>query len=377
MSVLAQGSVAQSRNPLPVAQLSIDGEPLRDAIVREVEVSEDAYSHNKATISLTYANANLDSLKEMPIFFRFGVNPSYGFFWGYIKDARKDQGFQEEVRIILTCYGYTWDMRSRNTGIWVNTPSESIAREVAHRHNLAVFFPDHWYSHPRFAQVESTDWQILNEMATLTGRVLTTRRGVIRIVNVLDALERGTVQKVLEKSINVLDPEEKPLMGFEATVGSDDSSEDQQPVFGYFASDTTVRVSEPDTAETDKVNETDIYIHNDKQARLLRETGEIVTAIDDNAEARLRGDASIGVGAVVGINTGEVGSTIVDRLDGRWFVLGVQHRIDESVFQTNLRLVRDKFRPVDSNERFEYFEGDTRAQPTLNLVNGKWSSTWK
>lgn len=378
MSVVTKGSVAQNRNPLPVAQLSIDGEPLQDAIIREVDIQEEAFTHTKATISLTYANANLDFFKQMPVSFRFGINPSYGFFWGYIKDARKDQSFQEEVRINLTCYGYTWDMRSRNTALWVNSSSENIVREIARRHNMGVYFPDHWYSHPRFAQVESTDWQVIGEMARLTGRVVTSRRGVIRVVNPQEALERGSIIKTLEKSLNVLDPEEKSLMGFEATVGTDTSSEDQHPVFGYFASDATVRVSNPpDVEETGKVNETDIYIHNDKQARLLREAADIVTAFDDNAEARCRGDASLGVGAVVGINTGEVGSTIVDRLDGRWFILSVQHRIDESVFQTNLSLIRDKYRPVDSTERFEYFDGDSRAQPSLRLVNGKWSSTWK
>ena len=373
MSNPVQGSVSQSRNPLPISDIYVNGDPLAEAIVRKVTVNEEVNKHHSAIISLTYANANLEELKNQPVFFRYGSNPRFGYFWGYVKEASKEQGFQKEIRISLVCYGYTWNMRTPNSRMWINTSLADIATDVAFKHRMGVFFPDHWYSPKRFAQSESTDWQTLVELAALSDRVVVARRGVIRFVDITDELERRQAVNSYEKSLNTLDPQEKGLLEFNASSSVNTDVDDLSQRVGFFTSSNEVSVMEDsDRDESEQVNNTSVYINNEDDARIVREMSSSPDA--DYAEARLRGDAQVTAACVVDISTGS-GRAIRDSLDGLWFVGAVTHSIDEGTFQTNCQLVRDQYRS-STGERYDFYNGVRRAQPDLRLSNGKWVSSW-
>lgn len=374
MSNPVQGSVSQSRSPLPVSTVFINGEPLHESIVRKVVINEEVYKHQSAVIDITYASSNLENLKYQPIYFRYGSNPGFGHFWGYIKDASKAQPFQKDVNITITCLGYTWDMRTPNNRMWVNTSLQNVADDINFEHKMGTYFPDHWYRPRRVAQAQSTDWGMSVEVAKVADRVLVARRGVLRFVDVLDELEKGTALRVYNKSLDTLDPQDKGLLDFSASTSVLTDEDELSIRMGYFSSDGEVHVvSDPDRPDVEKKNLIGHYVNNEEDAKALSELVSDTKA--DTATARLRGDGTVCAASVIAVDTGSkrVGNT--DSLDGLWFVTAVTQSIDEGTFQTHVSLIRDKYRRP-TGKRYEYYDGDNRAQPELRLLNEKWVSSW-
>lgn len=368
------GSVVQSRNPLPVSPLRIDGVSLDTGIIVNAEINHAANMHSSATVTLTMADVNLDRFTGKPVYFRYGTNPNYGFFWGFIKAVSKDQKFQEQVQVTFTCYGFTWSLRTSTNKLWVNTTSEVIAQAIAGRHSLGLNFESHWFSHSRFSQIGSTDWEVLKDLGFMTGRCLVGIDGVLKFVDPLLALERRKAFDKFEKSVHILEPNDRSLLDFTPNTAVQATEDQLHPKFSYLSANGTLRtVDPPEQDETNKFSMTEAYVPNEDYARLISEVAAKRNSLNESASARVRGSGRLVPGIVVNMVTG-LPTVATDSLDGLWFVTKVTHRIDTSVFQTGLELVRDKYRsPI--NQRYEMF--DTPTSPSMKLVGTNWISSWR
>ena len=370
------GSVVQSRAALPVGPPVINGVPEDGGIIRKAFVKHTSGMHSVGVIEITTPERDMERLKKAPIQFQYGVYPSFGYFWGYIQSMEKLQPFQSQVTLRIGAIGSTWSMRTSRPKLWANKKGADIAKEKARENNHGLFIPEHAYRYPRFAQTNETDWKVLRRIAQDLGRTLYAHNGVIRMVNIVDELEKNKSVLTLEKSTQILEPRGLDLLGFEAVAQEYSGPEDKLMKFSYFDSSGNARNNSPDGEETDKVQKTDMYVPNEATARRINEVQEYYDALNQKAAARIRGNAALQPGMVIGVSTGLPYQSITDSMDGLWFIHEVKHEITETVNQSNLKLIRDKYRPL-TDSRYEVFDGVKMASPDMVLQDREWVSTWR
>lgn len=370
-------ALPQSRTAPLVSAIEIDGVADETMVVRSMELEHTPGNHSVANIRITTVTKNVVDYKTLPVFFRFGSYPRYGYFWGYVQSATKAQPFKDGVSVSLGCYGYTFKMRTSGPRFWSNSSPRAILQTLTSDHGLGVYYDDPQFTVSRMAQTEETDWQMANRAAHAGSRMLCPwNGGVLRAVDPVVELSKNTSMGVYEKSTNVLDPPELSLMDF--TAGSEDDNDPREmlPAYSYFAADSSVKKVKPSGDRVDLAHVTNKYVDSENSSQRINYVSKQVSEIDDYATARIRGDGVILPGTVIGISTGTSKYSNTDSTDGLWFVAGVRHKADETLFQTELRLMRDKFRP-NNDTRYEPLRGDRRSDPRMVLSNGEWVSTWR
>lgn len=375
---VTKAAVTQSRTPPVVSPVTIDGILDDSSLIRSLEINHSAGKHSYASVKLTTSTKDVSQYMGSTISFRYGVYPRYGYFNGYVHRPGKSQPFKDQVEVGLECLGYTFQMRTSSPRLWRNTSPKQIMQSLLTDHRLGLYYEDPRYLLSRMAQTDESDWQMLIAAATEGSRLVCPwNGGVIRAVDPITELEKGSVHAVYEKSSNTLDPPELSLMDFSAFSEDDSSPQDMVPQFSYFSSDNEVKTVDPaGIPDESKVRKTKSYVNGDSEAQRLSYIANRYASIEDHATARIRGDGTVLPGTVVGISTGTPKFTNTDNMDGRWFVTEVRHQADESLFQTHLAMMRDQYRPV-SNARYEPLRGDKRAEPRLSVSNGEWVSSWR
>lgn len=371
------GSVVQSRSALPVGPPEINGVTEDGGIIRKAAVKHTMGMHSVGMIEITTPERDIERLKKAPIFFEYGTYPSFGYFWGYIQRIEKLQPFQSQVVLRLGAIGATWKMRVTTPKMWANTKASTIIQEKARNHGFGTYIPEYDYVFPRFAQTNDTDWGVLRSISRSIGRNVFAHNGVLRVINIVDELDRNKSVLTLEKSTQILEPRGLDLLGFEAIAEEDSDPADKKMKFSYFDTSGNVRTNDlGDVPEEDKIQQTEFYVPNEATARLINTTQEHWDSLGQKAIARIRGNAYLQPGMVVGISTGVPYSSVTDSMDGLWFVHETKHEITEEVNQTELKLIRDEYRPL-TDARYEVFDGSKKPAPDMMLEEEEWVSTWR
>ena len=370
-------SFVSTRPNLPVSQITVDGEVLEEVVPVEVTVSQAAGKHDSAELVVLWPSTNSAAIERKPVTFTFGRGRTSAVFRGYVYSVEKSQGFQKQVVTTITCLGLTWPMRTITPRMFSAAAGSAIAAEVVRPHQLGVTVDaDDGYTFPRAAQVNETDWEFLHEMAHSMGMVLVSRDGVVRLVNPIAALSKGTPSRNLTKTTNLLDDPDSNLFEFTPLATVTTERRFLRPTFGYFGSDHSVRTHVPDAEAADVVQALHRVVPDSSTADHLIKTSARWNDYNETADARVRGDGGLGPGDTVAVRTGI--PAVVDNYDGMWFVMAASHKVDSKTFQTSLRLSRDAYRrPSDTQAVRPYWIGDDRLFPTTSLANGRWVSSWR
>jgi hypothetical protein len=371
------GSVSQSRPTLPVTPPEVDGRVDDSIIVVSASIEETSDKHAFASISMRGADREVSRHKKKPISFRYGTFPNYGYFYGYVVDAMKDQPHQGEINISYACLGYTYPLRKSQPRVWSNTLASQIIQEIVSPYGLGFSFTGDDFRFERLAQTSQSDWQMVTKVARQLGKMCIPYDGVIRLIDPIVELDTNTSVATFEKSSNILDSSDLELLSFEAQSKEDSGDDEGLIKFSFFTSSnevTTIDDSEVD--EGDKRTETKAYVASQAYADQFEKTKKIVDSLSQAGSARIRGNGAIKPGTVIGISTGTYRNVSKDSMDGRWLVGATKHEINETVFQTELTLIRDEFRQLNDT-LYEPFRGQGRADPRITLSNGEWKSSWR
>jgi hypothetical protein len=388
----AKVTTGVTRPPLPVSTPQIDGVTATDIFVREVRVERSLNLHDEATVTVLSSRKEMESWIDKPIYFKFGTNPNYGHFHGYIRKVTKPQKFQENVLVTITAIGYSSLSRASKRRVFTGVTSDSILRKVAEETSMRVFMSPHWFTHKRVAQSGQTNWEFMVQTAKLASHFISAVDGVLWATNPIIELEKLRAFRSFSKATQLLDNQE--LLDFVPSDETKITKDLLYPEFSFFTSTGQLQAAtwnpdkvpqyqvidalegvqsySPDVEEHQK-SPVSNYVYNSEYARLLKEALTLDVEVNQSAVARVRGTAAMVPGTVCNFDTG-LRNANKDRLDGIWYVSAVSHEINEALFQTNLYLVRDKYRAMSSGT-YEWFY--QTKKPTMALRDGKWESTWR
>jgi hypothetical protein len=349
-------SVTTNKVKLPVTAPVVGGVTLDNSIVRSLRVDKELNLHDSASITLLMPMLDAQSLVGKSITFRYGTSPNYGYFYGYVDSVSKPQPFQEQVQITISCVGFSRKMRIYNSKMFQSISSVSLVNEIVKPYKFAVRMDPHWFTHKRFSLVGLSDWEATVKIARMTKRFIVPFNGYLWFVDPITELSNRVSSHRFQKSTQIMDPSRWGLMDFNPVAFVTNDPDDLLPKFSYFDDKGSVRSYSPsDPIKTNTIIRSDFYIYNSEFADLLKDTITQRNIFTQGAEARVRGDASLSTGLVVDMVTGlPTTYGAKDTYDGLWFVSKLTHQIDESLFQTNLGLIRDKYRSV-VQEPYEWF----------------------
>lgn len=378
MSQQVNASLASTRPALPVSRLTVDGRVVDNAVFVELKVSKRVDHHDAAEVAIIWPTTASPDIERKTISFTYGTGSRASTFYGYVYSTEKAQQFQKQTITTLHCLGTTWALRNVGPRLLVDRTALSACQEIVRPHALGVRVADSaTYKFPRLAQVAQTDWEMVCEVAHLSGLYVTSTNGVIRLVNPMEELEGRSPHRRFTKSTTLLDPADVSLLDFNPVNSVTTNRAYLQPSFSYFGSDNSVKTYVPKCDPVDVTQVPGRYVPDPKAAAHVIETMTRWNSINQSAEARVRGDGSVVPGDTVSVHTG-VSNTVVDDYDGMWFVSAVEHKLDSKLFQTFMKLSRDKYRSVDTSKPHKRFwASDPNLLPQVKVVDGRWVSNWR
>lgn len=370
-------SIVSTRPALPVGRLTIGGRQMDTVVFIEVSVTKRAGSHDMAQLTMLWPTVSAPEIERSTISFSYGEGNRSETFKGYVYSVQKSQGFKSQVLVTITCLGPTWAMRSVTPRILSGTASSVLSTLVA-PHALGHRSPADAYVYPRIAQVTQSDWEMVGQLAHLSGNHPVSTDGVVRLVDAVAELDKKAPARQYTKSTNLLEPGDMGLLDFSPTASVTTHKHHLQPTFSYFGTDNQIRTYVPKDADPVDVGAfPGMYVPDSVSADHFVSVQNRWNSQSHTGEARVRGDGAVGPGDTIAVSTG-ISGTVVDDYDGMWFVVGVEHKIDSKMFQTNLKLSRDRYRPVDQRRPVRrYWSEDSRQVPSLTLSGSGWVSNWR
>lgn len=362
---------------LPVSRIRIDGRDRGGLLVTAVKVYRAIGKHDSAQISCQIASSEISDLDGKPISFIIGSTGGSTQFYGYIYSIEKEQKLQTTVTCTLSCIGATAVTKRPVFGLVKNATAESIAKRVLSPDNIGYYSAGSSAAFPRLSLTGRTGWSALTHANNLSGRMLSFHEGAVWLFDPITELEEGSAVITLQKSIDNQGSGGRRLLDFLPSTAAT-FPKPSVPRAAWFSSSGEVVVKKPlSPLARDTFYITDTYIPSSTYAEDLFKRIDRQNSLAQTATARILGTSSLCPGNTVDISTGAV-SLIQDSYDGLWVATEVTHEISDGLFQTSLKLVRDKYRPTKKNIPYKWFyTRGARPHPSMSLSNGAWISSWR
>lgn len=380
---------------IPIRALNINGS-VYPIVSREAKITRSVNKHDiielsamlsgtvtfdgKVRIPLDSANptsgtrdVDIQTLAGQPVSFVYGVSPQTEQFTGYVTAVTPEEKFKESINFKLTMSGASVVLQKviRRFEKIITVP-EAIANRVNNQW-LGYFGDPHTYRWPSWAQTVETDWQMVVKLAATIGYLVFTWGAVVRI-HEPRSLFKAAPYTTLTISDDLLESDRK-LMDFVPAEMSSDLLDKQGLEVFYF--DPAGKVA---SLRQNLSGANPVWVPYSSRAVDSREESQVIlTAAESSilrwqqqATARIRGDASLYPGLIVDVVSG----TATYNFNGRWLVVVVSHSMNRQAFQTELTLVRPLSIPTPSNASFQHFWTLAgMAKPTAWLRESQWFSS--
>jgi hypothetical protein len=361
-----------TRGRTPIYRILLAGDPL-DVTVQDATVTMGENMHDTVSMTVTSTTrTNTEGLLEQPISFLYGTAPHTEVFCGYVTEVAEQQNETGVLTWAMGIVGPTKQMQSGNPRFWVNRTIPSAVETLSAISYLGFTGHAHTHLWPALAQTEGSDWQMATSLATRLGWSVFNRYGVVMLHDPMQLfVNEGSAATLISESYTLakstLD-EERSLLEFEPSEAAESSSEQRGHKVAYF-NDGTIQVAMQKGEHSDYRFLTEFVIRNAEEATVY-----VNSDISDSsnwaqqAKARIMGNASLFPGMSVEILTTQR-NYFPGKFNGRWFVRGVQHKMNRQDFQSNLILARpDGKTPVSQGAYTPFWQSLTRPRPTLSLT---------
>lgn len=385
---------------IPISGLTIGGNSYV-FVVRECSVVRNVFEHDSVTMSATLAgtlrfdnklivpineaggtrDVTIEQFVDQPMSFVMGVPPNSELFTGYVSSVNPTQRFKQGIDFEIEISGASIALQQANRYFDTDKSIYDLIRLRTSSAGLTLFCDNYLtgsngpYLFPSMGQTEESDWEFIVSLAQLVGYAVFTWGPVIRICDPVRLLS-GAPRKRLVTGDNVLDSE-KQLMDFYGTENSDALWQYQGiKVFQFDNLGQVVSIAQ-NSPNIKKYQYTNTIFPNEDSARLAVDAA--ARQIDRwrySATARIKGDASIYPGMLVQIDTGQ--NSIAGPYNGNWLVLGVEHSMNRTAFDTKLTLARPANMPNQSAQNFRPFWAEFNSpQPNIVLRNNSiYGKSW-
>jgi len=367
-----QTSGRATRGRTPIYRILLAGDPL-DVTVQDCTISTGENMHDTVSMTVTSnTRTNTEGLLEQPISFLYGTAPHTEVFCGYITEVAEQQNDSGVLTWVMGIVGPTKQMQSGVPRFWVNRTIPSAVETLSAISYLGFTGHAHTHLWPALAQTESSDWQMATSLATRLGWSVFNRYGVVMLQDPLQLfIEQGSVATLISENYTLAKStlaEERSLLEFEPTEAAESSSAQRGHKVAYF-NDATIQVAMQKGEHSDYRFLTDFVIRNAQEAEVYVNSKDSDSSHwAQSAKARIMGNAALFPGMCVEILTTQR-NYFPGKFNGRWFVRGVQHKMDRQDFQSNLILARPEGKMQVSQAAYTpFWQSLTRPRPTLSLT---------
>ena len=369
-----QISVPASGVNLPVSGLRIEGERRPEIVLDSATAAMSANRHDSAVLTCKVPSREVGALERQPLSFEIGTSPAYTFR-GNIYRVEKAQRLQAQVVCKLHCIGITSRAKTPVFGLLRDVTAEGLADRVLPPVGLSYYSSGSTERFPRVALTGRDAWDIVVAGADLSGRRVSSLNGAVWYFDPIAELERRLAAFTFRKSIDSYGSGDRTLLDFIPGSTRPKVSNQDLPRAAWFAPDGSVRTEAPSGDNTYWLQ--DVYLPTDDYAKAIFAKARKAFTLGETATARVKGVPQIIPGVVVDISTGVV-STLTDTYDGLWVVTDVTHSVVNGSFQTQLGLLRDKYRRASTTGTYQWFyQRAKRPYPTAALDRGEWVSSWR
>lgn len=379
-----QATGRATRGRTPIFRMVLDGDPL-DVTVQEATLTLGENMHDTAEMTVTSSDrTTTDGMLESPISFLYGMAPKSEVFSGYVTSVTETQNESGVLTWTMGLVGPTKPMQTGSPRFMTNRTIPSAVEALSYVSYLGYTGHTHDHVWPVLAQTEDSDWRMVVLLARRLGWSVFNRYGVVMLYDPLLLLkEQGAAAILMSETYSLakasLD-EERSLLEFDPTEEAESSTEQQGHKVAYF-NDGQVQVALQNGKHTSYRFINDFVIRSAEEA-LLYVNSDFSDSSNwaQQAKARIMGNASLFPGMSVEVLTTNP-KYFTGKFNGRWFVRGVQHKMDKQSFQSNLMLARpDGNTQVFTGAYTPFWQTLTRARPTLTLGQltdaGVWMSSW-
>ena len=331
-------------NRSPVVRFAISGETEEwaDVLVHAFKLDRSLAQHDRAQLQCSSAElTTVDGIQDKAISFTFGRPPNTEIFYGYVMEAEPTTGrSQTRFEFGLQLYGSTLRAQQiQKPRIWKNEKSTLLLEKVAAEAGHGFYGVPEDFALSAYAQTRESNWESLTELATWLGLSIFNYQGV---VIALDAstyfFEMGEYAQISAKeqvsgddSIHLESFKSNKLTHIEKTRGIEAY---------YFTPNGHIQSVKQDETKYRS------HVHAPQRFRSQIEAQRYIKGVDQLSErwvevgqAVIAGNAGIRPGVNVGI---EETIKYYNPNNGRWFVLGVSHQMQNEEFKTQIALGRPK-----------------------------------
>jgi hypothetical protein len=388
---------------IPISDVYI-GEIKYPLVVRECSITRYANEHDVATLSVvlngtlqmdgsyqipidetdpTGASQTVvvEQMVDQPIKFTYGINGVTETFTGYVTAVTPNQRFKQSIDFQIDMTGASFILQQVTRRMDTNKTIPELIQLRTEAAGLTLLSHGSNYRWQARGQSTETDWEFICNTCLLIGYIVFTWGPVIRVCDPLKLMEK-TPYRILTTTSDVLEDPQRSLMDFQPTETSPQLYNKQGLITSILSSNGDVTIQKGGTGAKNYIPVT-FPILSVEQGR------EVIAGVDRNierwtqqAEARIKGDASIYPGMTVTINTGQASASA--RYNGRWLVIGVEHSMTRTTFNSNLTLGRPVPVPTvkDSGVYRPFWDEFEIGIPTARLLSGSifnhsWSTQYK
>jgi phage protein D len=373
-------SYRSTRGRVPVFRPMLNGAEF-EVTVKEMVVQLGDHAHDAVIMSCTSSTlTDTEGMLDSAISFYYGQAPRTELFCGYVVGVTLGKAGQGNLTFTLTLLGATQPMQKGSTRFWLKRTVPSVVEVLAAYNGLGFTAHVHTHLWDSIAQTEESDWQEAVKLTKRLGWSLFNRQGVLLCHDPNELMRsQGAYTRLVssDQSENTIANEDRRLIEFTPSEKSDEVPQSMGAQIAFFTDNGDVQV----TKEIGNFKEykfiTEAVIRNATEAAIYTEAAKSrMMEWKQRADARMWGDADIYPGMCVDVVTANR-AYLRAKYDGRWVVQAVQHKMDTSQYQTNLRLVRPGSDTQITNQPYKSFwQALSRPYPTLSLQDGKWVSSW-
>ena len=371
LDLLSSAAGRSTRGRTPIFRTLLAGDEF-DVTVQDATITMGENMHDTAALTCTSTTrTTTDGLLEQPISFLYGSAPHTEVFCGYITEVAEQQNDSGVLSWSMGIVGPTKTMQSGNPRFWVNRTIPSAVETLSYISYLGYTGHDQTHVWPALAQTESSDWQMAVSLARRLGWSVFNRYGVVMLYDPLQLfVSEGSAATLISETYTLAKAamdEERSLLEFEPSEAAESSSEQRGAKVAYFNAD-QMQVALQQGTHTSYRFLTDFVIRNAEEAGLYVNSDDSDSSNwRQTAKARIMGNAGIFPGMSVEILTTNQ-KFFTGKFNGRWFVRGVQHKMDRQQFQSNLMLARPEGKlQVYGGGYTPFWQTLTRARPSLSL----------
>lgn len=369
-----------ANNGILVHRIMVDGVAINasPAEVKSIKVSLSINKHDQAVITTKLTRGQAQEFLDKIIMFTYGPLVKRTTFYGYVSVVNPSRKYQEDMIYDIICLGVTQPMQTGVSRFWSNTTAPAIAGQIVSEHNLGFISDGHGFEWPTMAQTYESDWEMTVSLAALCGFVVCVNNGVIRFIDAAKVIQTAAPIAHLVKGDQVLDTG-RELLDFVPSEESPALRKNVKPSFGFFSPTGEPVTTAEDEDSTYRYNTSAVVLSQDMADVFLRSWERNTSYWVEKASARIKGNTQIATGDVVNISLSR-SSVVYNDYDGLWLVSEVNHTLTYNSFQTDLKLVRDKYnKPVNTTYK-DFYSNVTYGRPRLliddSMGDKKWKSSW-